>query len=356
MQINADRLQQRLAQFAAIGALSRGGVNRQALTKGDRQARRLLHGLAVARGFTVFQDAAANLFVRREGLHPDLPPLLIGSHLDSQPAGGRFDGALGTLSAFEVLESLGDADIATERPVEVVAWMNEEGCRFAPGCMGSMAFAAGAIPADWDGKRGADGAELSTELQATLDALPEAKLRPLGFPISGYVEVHIEQGPSLEAEEIPIGAIIGIQGTRWLEVTLTGQTTHAGTTAQSYRKGPLRALTAALHSLYETVMPEDVNARFTIGRIAIEPGSINASPEIARCTIDMRHPDASALDAIERTVLDTLSSSASSKGCTISSRQLFDMPPGTFDSGIVETIEAAAQALGLTSKRRLNST
>ena len=140
LQINAQRLLRRIADFATIGATPAGGVNRQALSIGDRTARRRLAELAVARGFKVHQDAIANLFIRREGHDPSLPPVLIGSHLDSQPTGGRFDGALGTLSAFEVLEALEDAGVVTERSVEVVSWTNEEGSRFSPGCMGSMAF------------------------------------------------------------------------------------------------------------------------------------------------------------------------------------------------------------------------
>lgn len=137
LDIDGDRLNARLEDFAAIGGTAKGGVNRQALTEGDRRARRLLAKLAWARGFLVFQDPMANLFLRRKGLKDTLAPVVIGSHLDSQPAGGRFDGALGTLSAFEVLESLEDAGIETERPVVVVSWTNEEGCRFAPGCMGA---------------------------------------------------------------------------------------------------------------------------------------------------------------------------------------------------------------------------
>lgn len=203
LEVNGERLLARLEQFAAIGATPKGGVNRQALTALDRQARQLLADLGRARGFSVYQDPIANLFLRREGQNPDLPPLLIGSHLDSQPSGGRFDGALGTLCAFEVLETLEDNGIDTVRPVEVVAFTNEEGCRFAPGCMGSMAFSQGAIPAAWSMARATDGALLSDDLTATLDDLQGAAMRPLGFPVFAYLEVHIEQGPSLEKEVCP---------------------------------------------------------------------------------------------------------------------------------------------------------
>ncbi|TCL75749.1 Zn-dependent hydrolase [Rhizobium sp. BK251] len=354
VRIDGARLNSRLEQFAAIGATARGGVNRQALTEGDREARRLLAELALSRGFAVFQDPMANLFIRRDGSRSDLPPLLIGSHLDSQPAGGRFDGALGTLSAFEVLESLEDSNLETMHPVEVVAWTNEEGCRFSPGCMGSMAFAAGSIPADWAGKRSADGSLFADELSATLESLPQAAMRPLGFAVAAYVEVHIEQGPSLEAEDIPIGVVTGIQGTRWLEVTVSGQTAHAGTTSLAYRRDPLRALTAALGRLYDAVMPVDADARFTIGRISVEPGSINAIPETARCSVDIRHPDPARLDAIERQVIETVSQASGRQRCVATVSRLFDMPPGRFAPEIVATIESAATELGLKSKRMLS--
>lgn len=349
VEIDGNRLNGRLSIFAAIGATPKGGVNRQALTEGDRRARRLLAELAWARGFSVFQDPMANLFIRRAGRNETLPPLVIGSHLDSQPAGGRFDGALGTLSAFEVLESLEDAGIETERPVVVVAWTNEEGCRFAPGCMGSMAFAAGAVPTEWQDKLSTDGALFVDELEATIKSLPEAQMLPLGFPVHAYIEVHIEQGPSLEASGIPIGVVSGIQGTRWLDVTVEGQTAHAGTTGPTYRRDPLRALTAALSNLYETIMPSDPDARFTIGRISVEPGSVNAIPAEARCTVDMRHPDQVRLDELEQLVTSTIKKEADRQRCSVDVSRSFDMAPCTFATDLQQVIGRAAAERGFRS-------
>ena len=354
IEIDGTRLNGRLETFAAIGATQKGGVNRQALTEGDRRARQLLAELAWMRGFSVFQDPMANLFIRRAGRDESLPPLVIGSHLDSQPAGGRFDGALGTLSAFEVLESLEDAGFETERPVVVVAWTNEEGCRFAPGCMGSMAFSAGEIPDEWRKKLATDGAPLAGELTATIESLPRAKMIPLGFPIQAYLEVHIEQGPSLEADNIPIGVVGGIQGTRWLDVTVTGQTAHAGTTGLAYRRDPLRALTAALSSLHEAIMPSDLDARFTIGRISVEPGSVNAIPELAHCTVDIRHPDPGRLDELEDLVASTITSQSERQRCSVAISRSFDMPPCTFSADLQDTIERAAAANGFNSVRMLS--
>jgi N-carbamoyl-L-amino-acid hydrolase len=354
IEIDGNRLNGRLETFAAIGATQKGGVNRQALTEGDRQARQLLAELAWTRGFSVFQDPMANLFIRRAGRDESLPPLVIGSHLDSQPAGGRFDGALGTLSAFEVLESLEDAAIRTERPVVVVAWTNEEGCRFAPGCMGSMAFSAGDIPPEWDKKLATDGAPFAGELTATIQSLPRATMIPLGFPIHAYLEVHIEQGPSLGANDIPIGIVGGIQGTRWLDVAVTGQTAHAGTTGPAYRRDPLRALTTALAELYEKIMPSDPDARFTIGRISVEPGSVNAIPDEARCTVDIRHPDPGRLDALEDLIRSTMARESERQRCSIAIARSFDMPPCTFPADLQRATEKAADALGFKSTRMLS--
>jgi beta-ureidopropionase / N-carbamoyl-L-amino-acid hydrolase len=352
--INGERLLERLDRFAEIGATPGGGVNRQALTVLDRQARLLLAQLAEARGFGVFQDAVANLFIRRAGRDEKAPPLLIGSHLDSQPSGGRFDGALGTLTAFEVLESLEDAGIQTERPVEVVAWMNEEGCRFAPGCMGSSAFSAGTIPPEWSDLVATDGALFEDELRATLASLPHAMMRNLGFPAYAYLEVHIEQGPSLENEEIPIGIVSGIQGTRWLDVTVSGQTAHAGTTALDYRRDPLRAMVSALEELYGTIMPEDEQARFTVGRIMVEPGAINAIPQSARCTIDIRHPDSSEIDRLNIIIERCFGERAMAERCQVAFRRTFDMPPAKFPERILESLDRAAAKGRLATKTMLS--
>ncbi|OJF96379.1 Zn-dependent hydrolase [Pararhizobium antarcticum] len=354
LQVNGKRLLKRLDDFAAIGATPAGGVDRQALSLEDRTARALLADLATQRGFSVFQDAMANLFIRRDGNAPDRPPFLIGSHLDSQPTGGRYDGALGTLAAFEVLETLEDAAIDTEAPIELVAWTNEEGSRFAPGTMGSMAFSVGHIPEDWQATRGTDGVPLRNALAATLEALPSAERKALGFPILGYLELHIEQGPSLEKENIPIGIVTGIQGTRWFEVTVTGQAAHAGTTQLGFRRDPMVAVTSALHALYNGIMPADEAARLTVGRIAAQPGSINAIPGSVTLTIDLRHPLLERLIAIEAQVLAAFQTACAAQGCSVDLRKTFDMSPALFSKTVVEGLEQAARHLGLPVKHMVS--
>ncbi len=314
----------------------------------------MLTELALQRGFKVFQDPIANLFIRREGRNPDLSPLLIGSHLDSQPTGGRFDGALGTLAAFEVLETLEDCGVETERPVEVVSFTNEEGCRFAPGCMGSMAFAAGSIPSAWETMRATDGALFADELSATLESLPVAAMRPLGTPVFAYLEVHIEQGPSLEKEGLPIGIVTGIQGTRWLEVIIEGQTAHAGTTALQYRHDPMQATANALAELYRDIMPADPAARFTIGRMALEPGAVNAIPATVRFTIDFRHPSLTTIGVMEQTIRMAIQQAAADTGCSATISQIFDMPPASFPDELLAVLDQAAQERGFATKRMLS--
>lgn len=349
-EVNAVRLLQSVADFAAIGATPAGGVNRQALSAEDRAARRLLAERALARGFTVFQDEAANLFVRREGRDAALAPLLIGSHLDSQPTGGRFDGALGTLSAFEALEALADAGVETDRAVEVVAFTNEEGSRFSPGCMGSMAFSGAGAVADWRGARATDGALLADELAATLDALPEAEVRPAGHAISAFVELHIEQGPVLEREDVPIGVVTAVQGTKWLEIAFSGEAAHAGTTPLEFRRDPMAAAAAAIARLQEDVMPADPEARLTVGRIVAEPGSINVISSRVTFTVDIRHPDAGALAAMERRVRQECGAAGARWGCAVAIGQRVDMSPGRFAPSITAKIEETCRTLGIRSR------
>jgi N-carbamoyl-L-amino-acid hydrolase len=352
--INGERLLHRLSTFAEIGATAAGGVNRQALSIEDRTARRFLADLAAARGFRVFQDGIANLFIRREGLKADLPPMLIGSHLDSQPTGGRYDGALGTLSAFEVLETLEDDHVQTEMPIEVVAWTNEEGSRFAPGVMGSMAFVGAARVSDWQSLIGADGAPFHEELAATLAALPQADMRAIGMPLSGYLELHIEQGPSLEKERLSVGVVTAVQGTRWLQVTIFGQAGHAGTTELAYRKDPMVAAVSALCELQASVMPADDNARLTVGRIAALPGSVNAIPEAVSFSVDLRHPDADVLDAMDKRIRTICAERAKEQGCSTRIATSFDMPPGAFSQTMTDAVERSAQRLSLPYKKMIS--
>ncbi|UPA27584.1 Zn-dependent hydrolase [Shinella oryzae] len=352
--INGTRLLGRLDAFAAIGATADGGVDRQALTEGDRRARAAITEIALARGFAVSQDAAANLFIHRPGGHAGTLPLLIGSHLDTQPTGGRFDGALGVLAALEVLESLEDADIQTAAPIELVVWTNEEGCRFAPGSMGAQAFVDGALSDTLLESRSTDGLRLADELAATLKALPQARPCTLGKPIAGYLELHIEQAQNLERAGIPIGVVTGVQATRWLQVSVTGEAGHAGTTPLSARRDPMHATSMGLARLYETIMRHDTHARFTVGRMTVEPGSINAIPSTVIFYVDIRHPGRKELDAIEAQITGALHDAATGTGCTVAFERVFDMEPARFDDTLINAIEDVAKARGVASTRMVS--
>lgn len=350
LHINGDRLLKRLDQFAAIGATPGGGVNRPALSVLDREARRLLTELAFARGFRVEQDDMANLFIRREGA-ADVPPFVIGSHLDSQPMGGRFDGALGVLAAFEVLETLEDRAVETLAPMEVVVWTNEEGSRFAPGAMGSRAFSSGEISSEWLEARDQQGILLDEERLATLAALPEAPLRPLGTPIAGYLELHIEQGPILEDEGLPVGIVTGIQGTRWLKINVSGEAAHAGTTGLAFRKDALSAATSVMKRLYDEIMPQDDDARLTIGRLSVSPGSINTIPAAVEFYVDLRHRSIERLDDMEAHVRDLCLEGARFSRCEIAIDKVLDMPPAAFPDRMIDVTVEAARKLGLQTRR-----
>jgi beta-ureidopropionase / N-carbamoyl-L-amino-acid hydrolase len=345
MAVDQARQWDRLMALARIGAIPGDGVNRQALTALDRSARRLVIEWAEAAGARVSVDAAANLWLRVEGADPTAAPVVTGSHMDSQPAGGRFDGIYGVVAGLEVLSGLRDLGFTLERPLEVVAWTNEEGSRFAPGCMGSMA---------WSGRRpleafadiaDAEGVRFGDALAEHLAAESDLPRRPLGGRVHAYIEAHIEQGPRLEAEGLDIGVVTGIQGSRWFNVTLTGASAHAGTTPVSLRRDALQAAVRAIQSLNELMADPSDRLRFTVGSLTVEPGSSNSVAGRVRFTIDLRHPDGTLLkergDAVEGAVRRAVGT-----GAEVALVESFNAPPLDFDPGIVDSIVAAAEALG----------
>jgi N-carbamoyl-L-amino-acid hydrolase len=347
--VSEARQWNRLMEMARIGAIAADGVNRACLTDLDRQARRLLISWGKAIGLAVSVDAIGNLFLRREGTESELAPVLAGSHMDSQPNGGRFDGIWGVIAALEALQALHEAGAVIRRPVEIVAWTNEEGGRFAPGCMGSMAY-SGDQPADaWDEVTDTDGLTFGAELRKhlALEAdLPRRGLGVVGGPIPfAYVEAHIEQGPRLEAEGLDIGVVTGIQGSRWFTVEVNGKSDHAGTTPLKLRKDAVQDAVRAITAL-NTLMhdPDDV-LRFTVARIEVSPNSSNSVAERVRFSIDFRHPDQTVLmergDAIERVVTNALTT------CSASVIERFQAPPITFDRLVGDATERAARVQGL---------
>ncbi|WP_191084324.1 Zn-dependent hydrolase [Roseococcus microcysteis] len=329
------------------------GVNRPCLSDLDRQARRLLLGWAEKAGLSASVDRLGNLFLRHEGTDPSLPPVLTGSHMDSQPNGGRFDGIWGVIAGFEAVRALREAGVATKRPIEVVAWTNEEGGRYAPGCMGSMAYAGFAPPETWDGVTDRDGIPFGQALNALLDSESDIPRRPLGV-VEGqapfaYVEAHIEQGPLLEARDMEIGVVTGIQGSRWFVVDIMGKSDHAGTTPLAMRKDAVQDMLRAIQAL-NTLMhdPADV-LRFTVASIEVQPNTSNSVAGLARFTIDFRHPDNAVLQARGNAIEGVIQ--AALRTCTARVTERFHAVPADFGAVVPDAVEAAAASQGLRHMR-----
>jgi len=343
--IDEQRLWRRQMELARFGARPDGGVNRQALSAEDIAARRQLIQWATARGFACTVDPIGNLFVRRAGRNPDAAPVLTGSHMDSQPAGGKFDGAYGVMAGLEALEALEDAGIPTERPIELVAWCNEEGGRFPPGAMGSAAYGGAQKLDDLLAIRDWEGVTVEAALKSTLAATPQAALRPLGGKPAAYVEAHIEQGPLLEAARTTIGVVTGIQGAQWYHVEVTGAEAHAGTAPLKTRRDALKAAIAMIAALEQLMADETDTVRFTVGRFDVTPNSTNTVPGRVLFTIDFRHPDASVLARLGGAIEGVCRSNA--RGCEVHVNKTLDMSPIRFDPAIQRQIDTTAGELGL---------
>lgn len=342
--ISPDRLWDRLMALGKIGALPGGGVDRQALSAGEIEAWRLVIGWGEEAGLSPATDAAGNLFLTLEGSSPDLPPVMAGSHIDTQPTGGLFDGAFGTLSALEAATVMAGAEHRPARPLVVVAWMNEEGSRFAPGMMGSEAFAGRRSLDEILSVRDARGVGVGQALAALHAAFPALERRPLGFPVAGYVEPHIEQADRLEREGAVIGVVSGIQGKKTFEMTITGREAHAGTEPMGRRRDALQAFARTAVTMQAEMEAVDDAVRFTIGRIEVEPNAPSVVPAQVRFRIDLRHPDNATLDRLARRLEEIANECAAP--CGIAIRRLVDAPSNGFDEGLRDAIRAAARARG----------
>jgi beta-ureidopropionase / N-carbamoyl-L-amino-acid hydrolase len=346
--VREDRLWQRHVDMAKLGGTPKGGVNRQALSAEDVAARNQLMAWAKPRGFSIFADAIGNLFVRREGTDAAALPVMSGSHMDSQPTGGRFDGMYGVLAAFEALEALEDAGIKTKRPVLAVAWTNEEGSRFQPGAMGSAVFAGHnrldemLLVKDWK------GVVLGDALAETLKAAPASmRAGQPGFALDSYVEAHIEQGPRLENERTTIGVVTAIQGSRRYIVETVGEEAHAGTTPRAARKDAYLAATRIASAMYDATTDSGDTLRFTIGRVDVLPGSPNTVPGKVSFTIDMRHPSDGVLETHEARLRALIAEKAAP--CAGRIERVTAVPPTVFDPQVVDLVRAKASTLGLTN-------
>ena len=347
--VDQERLWRRLMEMAKIGAIPDGGVNRAAFSPEDVAARKLLISWARAHGFTVAADAIGNLFIRRPGTDPDAAPVMTGSHMDSQPRGGRFDGIYGVLAGLEALEAMELAGVRTRHPVELVAWSNEEGGRFAPCTMGSAVHTGARPLADFLDVKDNEGVALKDALAQTLAATPDVGKRELNAPAAAYIEAHIEQGPLLESKGRTIGVVTGIQGLRWFNVEVFGETAHAGTTPVGGRKDALRDAIAAINALQALTRDDSDVTRFTVGRMLVEPNSPNSVASRVLFSVDVRHPDLATITALATAVEPTVREAA--KRCSVKVTPTLADNPCQFDPGVVDSVERAARTLGLSHRR-----
>jgi N-carbamoyl-L-amino-acid hydrolase len=291
-------------KLAELGGTENGGVSRLALSDEEIEARRLLIAWADEIGLSVFTDKISNLFFRLEGSDPNAEPVLTGSHIDTQPKGGKFDGAFGVVAGIESLQAIKESGCVLTRSIEVVAWLNEEGSRFSPGMMGSEAFTGRRSMADILKVEDEGGTTTLEALERTQEAFKDIERRQLGFPVASYIEAHIEQGPILEKIGKPVGVVTGIQGSRRFRVYVNGAAAHAGTEPMSERKDALMAALDMIGAMRTQFADDTDHTMFTVGRLETSPNVPSVVPAETFFTIDIRHPEWTILkqqgDSVER--------------------------------------------------------
>src|SRR5260370_11364973 len=334
--VNGDRLWASLMELARIGATAKGGVCRLAASDLDGAARRLFIRWCEAAGCTVAVDHIGNIFADRPGRDPDLAPVMTGSHLDTQPTGGKFDGAYGVMAGLEVVRSLNDLGYQTEAPVEIVAWTNEEGSRFSPAMVGSGVF-AGVFTLDAALATRDNNAPALT-LGGELERIGFAGPMPVGgrpggeHPVAAYFEAHIEQGPILEAAGLPVGIVTGAQGQRWYEITVTGQEAHAGPTPMPRRRDALVGAARMIDAVNKIGHAHAPHACATVGFVQVSPNSRNTIPGHVFFTVDFRHPDDGGLSAMDRELRAACAAAAASQSLEVAVEEFWYFPPTPFDA------------------------
>jgi N-carbamoyl-L-amino-acid hydrolase len=344
LRTNGARLWDSLERMAQIGATPKGGVCRLALTELDRQSRDLFVEWARAAGCTVRVDRMGNIFARRAGRDPDAAPVLVGSHADSQPTGGRYDGIYGVLGALEVVRTLNDAQVVTEHPIDVVVWTNEEGSRFAPAMIGSGVF-SGAYPLEYGLSRvDASGTTIADALRSIGYDGAEAVG---GMRVHAAYELHIEQGAILERDGRTIGVVTGGQGQRWYEATLKGTDAHAGTTPMELRRDALAGAARVISFVESLGRRHAPHGRATVGMIEVRPNSRNTVPGECFFTVEFRHPDAAVLDRMDAALRDEVARVAAEAGLEKQLEQIFEYAPVKFAPVCVDSVRRAAAMLEL---------
>ena len=337
--IDGERLWVRHMALGRFGARDDGGVDRPALSAIESEARAQLVTWARDIGLKPFTDRMANLFLRLEGRDPHLPPVLAGSHIDSQPTGGKFDGVFGVLAALESVQAIIAWGEQPLRPIEIVAWTNEEGSRFAPGMPGSEVFAGRKSLDEAYASRDGAGVSQGDAVRDVLARDVDIPLRDFGFPIHAYIEPHIEQGPLLEAAGIPIGIVTGIQGTRRYRVKVIGEAAHAGTALRAGRRDALMAAVRMIAEIDRAALePDDI--KLTVGLFEVTPNAPSVVPSEVLFSIDLRHPENDIVDDMDRKIRDIVE--AQRGPCAVELRQIAHAPSLAFASEIRSLIAAAA--------------
>jgi N-carbamoyl-L-amino-acid hydrolase len=343
LRINPDRLWDSLMEMAKTGPGVAGGNNRQTLTDSDKQGRELFQSWCDAAGLTMGVDKMGTMFARREGTDADALPVYVGSHLDTQPTGGKYDGVLGVLSGLEVVRSLNDLGIRTKHPIVVTNWTNEEGARFAPAMMASGVF-AGAIPLDYAyGRQDLEGKTFGDELKR-IGWVGEEEVG--ARKMHAYFEYHIEQGPILEAEDKKIGVVTHCQGLRWLEFTLTGKEAHTGSTPMNMRVNAGLAMARILEMVQKVAMDAQPGAVGGVGQMKFSPNSRNVLPGTVVFTVDIRSPDQAKLDGMRARIEKEAVPICEELGVKCSIEAVGHFDPVTFDPMLVGRVRKAAETLG----------
>ncbi len=345
--IDGKRLWDSLMAMAEIGATPKGGVKRLTLSEVDRQGRDRFKAWCEALGLTVRVDAIGNMFARREGRDPNRLPVLMGSHLDSQPTGGKFDGALGVIAGLEVMRTLHDLNITTEAPIELVNWTDEEGSRFGHSLMGSGTWAGIYSLEKAYGLRDVDGVSVSEALD-TIGYKGAHAAKP--FPADAYFELHIEQGPILEREGKQIGIVTGAQAQVWYDAVIRGRDSHAGTTPPSMRRDALVAAARVVTLVDELMRERGEDGRGTVGFLQIPNASRNVVPGEVRFSVEFRHPADEQIRTLAATFPDRARALVAETGCVLDLTELFVIPAQPFDPSCVDLVRQATQRLGLPSR------
>jgi N-carbamoyl-L-amino-acid hydrolase len=347
LQIDGQRLWDTLIHTAQIGATPKGGICRLTLTDLDRQVRDWFKAQCEALGCTVAVDEVGTMFARRPGKNPNLPPIAMGSHLDTQPTGGKFDGVLGVLGALEAMRTLHQAGYETNAPIEIVNWTNEEGARFAPAMLASGVFAGVFSPDYAFARTDRDGKTFGDELQR-IDYKGDEKAGARKF--SAMFELHIEQGPILEAEGRMIGAVQGVQGMRWYEVTVTGQEAHTGTTPMPLRKNALIGAARMIERIDAIAREHAPHAVGAVGLIENKPNSRNVIPGEVFFSVDFRHPEETVLDAMEAKFRSALADVMPPLRLTYTETRIWQSPPVKFAAELIECVRIGAEKAGFQSR------